>query len=786
VGPDGAPGPEGSGAGRPPIPPASRSCGQSSAWAEAESALGILCAAPWYRGQVVHVRRQPARAACHRNPAAPLPPRVAAFLERSGLALYCHQAELLDRWHAGEDVVLATQTASGKSLAYNLAVGEVLSVDPEATALYLFPTKALARDQLASLAGLDRALGLAASPAAYDGDTPAAGRAGLRSRSRILVTNPWALHEYLPATVAWRHFLGHLRVVVVDEAHRYRGIYGAHVAFLLRRLQRICTRLGSAPRFLLASATIANPVEHATALLGRRVAAVEEDGSAFPGRIVACWDSLADPGRSAASQAARLVATLASAGHQTLCFTGSRAGAELVAGWAAGLAPTATVSPYRAGYHPHERREIEERLRNGRLDAVVSTNALELGIDIGGLDVVVLTGYPGTVAATWQQIGRAGRAGRAALAVLVAGDDPLDQYVVRQPELLFGGQVERAVLPLSNPGVLAGELVCAAAELPLRPADGAVFGPGFAQTVRDLEAEGLLAPSPAGHIFAGSFRPASAVRLDGSAGVSVEVRSPEGTVEVLERDRALREAYPGAILVHRGQRYRVNRLDLEAGLAEAVATDTTEHTTAVTSRRYDLGDAEEAVLHGGWTLALGAVRIHQQVVGYKLRQGDELLATERLELPPTVLTTRGIWLRPLADPAPTAPAGPTGPTAPAATLGALHAAEHALVHALSLLAMADRGDAGGLSTTADGATGQPLVVLYDGYEGGAGIADLAFERFGELATLALDLVERCDCERGCPRCVYDRACGSDNQPLDRLGAVAVLAELSSVTSSPTG
>ena len=753
------------------------------AWSAAESALGSIRSAPWYRGQAVHVVRQPARAACHRDPAVPLPRGVAAFLERSGLTLYSHQAELLDRWHAGEDVVLATQTASGKSLAYNLAVGEVLSNDAGATALYLFPTKALARDQLAGLVELDQALGLAADPAAYDGDTPAARRAGLRSRSRILVTNPWALHEYLASTVAWQHFLGRLRVVVVDEAHRYRGVYGAHVAFLLRRLQRICARLGTEPRFLLASATIANPAEHATALLGRPVAAVEEDGSAFPGRIVVCWDSLADPSRSAASQAARLVATLAAAGHQTLCFTGSRAGAELVADWAAAMAPTTTVSPYRAGYHPRERREIEERLRNGQLDAVVSTNALELGIDIGGLEAVVLTGYPGTVAATWQQIGRAGRAGRAALAVLVAGDDPLDQYVVRHPELVFGAKVERAVLPLSNPGVLVGELACAAAELPLRPGDGAAFGPGFAAAVRDLEAEGILAAGPAGHIFAGSFRPASAVRLDGSAAASVEVRSPEGTVEVLERDRALREAYPGAVLVHRGLRYRVSRLDLDAGLAESTATDAAEHTAAVTSRRYELGDVEETRVAGDWTVSLGAVRIHQQVVGYKLRRGDEVLATERLELPPTVLTTRGIWPRPLADATGSDPATPLG-AIQATPLGALHAAEHALVHVLPLLAMADRGDAGGLSTTTDGATGQPLVVLYDGYEGGSGIAEMAFEHFAELATLALDLAASCTCEQGCPRCVYDRACGSDNQPMDRLGAVAVLGSLSPPGRSP--
>lgn len=735
-----------------------------------EALLKGLTAEPWYREQVVHVERRDARAPRRRPPAAPLPPALEAMLADRGVALYTHQAEVVDRCRAGEDVLVATRTASGKSLAYNLVVTEALLADPEATALYLFPTKALARDQLVELAALDAALGLGSEPAAYDGDTPRGARSRIRARSRIVVSNPYGLHEYLPQAAALERILSHLAVVVVDEAHRYRGVFGSHVALVLRRLLRICARLGSSPRLVLTSATVANPAQHAAELTGRRVTVVDDDGAAASERTVVLWDSMRDPARSAAVQAAQLTAALAEEGARTLCFAGSRAGVELVAGWAAERAPAARISPYRAGYTPTERRQIESGLRDGSLDAVVCTNALELGIDVGGLDAVVLAGYPGTVASTWQQLGRAGRAGAPALGVLVAGDDPLDQYFVRRPAVLFSAPVERAVVSLANPEVLAGQVLCAAAELPLRPGEGAALGVDLAPVLAQLAAEGLVRDGPAGHCFTGGFRPASVLHLDGRDGRSVEVRVGATVVEVLERWRACREAHEGAILVHLGQRYRIEMLDLDAGRAEATVLPGTEHTEPVTARDVRIGTPEAVREAGAWRLALGPTEIREQVTAYKLRRGDEVLASSPLELPPVELHTRGVWAEPLADLGELVSPGRD-------RRGALHAAEHALIHAMPLLAMCDRGDAGGLSTLAHAGTGGPLVLLYDGYEGGAGIADVAFGCFAQLVGIASDMVASCDCERGCPRCVYDRACGNENHPMDRVGGLEVLRSL---------
>ncbi len=738
--------------------------------ATVDELLADLARQPWYRGQMVHIERQVARPPAHRRPARPLPSGLGRWLAERGIELYAHQAAVVDRWRAGRDVLVATRTASGKSLAYNLVVGEALLADRKATALYLFPTKALAHDQLQRLVELDGDVGLGARPAAYDGDTPAARRAQIRARSRIVVSNPYGLHEYLPQAASFQRFLANLAVVVVDEAHRYRGVFGSHVALVLRRLQRLCERLGARPRFVLASATLANPDEHGAALIGRPVDVVGDDGPPAGPRTVVVWDSLRDPSRSAASQAAGLVAFLAEAGQRTLCFTGSRVGAELVAGWAAEGAPDRTISPYRAGFTPGERRAIEGQLRDGGIDAVVSTNALELGIDVGGLDAVVLAGYPGTIASTWQQIGRAGRQGQPALAVIVAGDDPLDQYFVRRPETLFSSPVERAVVSLANPEVLTGQVLCAAAELPVGRGDGRRFGPALPAVLSALEAEGLVSAGPAGHTFSGDFRPASTVHLDGRSAGAVEVRVDGEVIEVLEGWRALREAYEGAILLHRGQRYRVRCLDLDAGRAEADAVTTREHTEPVVTKEHDLGAPEGSRTVGGWQLALGPARIRQQVVGFKLRRGGEVLASGPLDLPPVDLETRAVWLRPRGDLGEHLGTGRD-------RLGALHAAEHAMIHAMGLLAMGDRGDAGGLSTLADPRAGGPLVLLYDGHQGGAGIAEAVYGCFDQLVAVTLDMVSTCDCELGCPRCVYDRACGSENRPMDRPGAVEVLRSM---------
>lgn len=732
-----------------------------------DGALGAITDAPGYRGQIRHVERQPGQLPRFAPTSAPLPPGLQRYLEASGFELYVHQARAVDSWRAGHDVLLATRTASGKSLAFNCCVADVLAADRRATALYLYPTKALARDQLAALAALDAAAGLDASPAAYDGDTPSAARAKIRRTSRIVVSNPYGLHEYLAQPAALERFLAHLGIVVLDEAHRYRGVLGANVALVLRRLLRIAHRLGARPRFVLASGTIANPAEHGAALVGRPVDVVDDDGGAQGPRSVVLFDSACDPERSLGLQAAEVTAALVGAGQSTICFAGSRVLAELVATWASSAAPGARIACYRAGYLASERREIESDLRAGRLDAVVSTNALELGIDVGGLDAVVMAGYPGTVASTWQQIGRAGRAHRPALAVLVTGEDPLDSYLARRPQILFGAPVERAVVALENEKVLTGQVLCASAELALREEDMALFGDALPRVLASLQSDGLVARVPSGLGFVGTFRPASTVRLDGRADGTVEVRVGGAVLEVLDRARAMRQAYPGAILLHRGEQYRVGTLDLEAGVARAERCEVAEHTRAVVTRSYRTGAVERRREIGSWIAGLGPADVRSTVAGYKVFRADEPVQTVPLELPESVLETRALWLVPGA-----------GMTAlPRDALGALHGAEHALIHALPLLAMCDRGDAGGASTALDPRCGTPLVLLYDAYDGGAGIADAAYAHLDALVGLAIDMLDGCDCETGCPRCIFDRDCGSGNADLDRLGALALLAGL---------
>lgn len=735
--------------------------------------LAALTAQPWYRGQICHVEHLGGTDAVHRDPAEPLPAPLARHLAQSGIRLYRHQADAVDAWRSGNDVVLATRTSSGKSLAFNVAMVEELLADPTATALYLYPTKALARDQLAVLDELDAALGLRAAPAVYDGDTPSSARARIRSRSRLICSNPYGLHEYLPQAHGLGRFLAGLRLVVVDEAHRYRGVFGAHVAMVLRRLTRLAERQGGRPRFVLASGTIANPAEHGAALVGRPVVVVDGDGAAHGPRTLALFDAAVDPDRSMAAQAAAVVATLVQAGCRTICFTGSRVLAELVARWASELAPTARISPYRAGYLAAERREIEGRLRRGELDAVVSTDALELGVDIGGLDAAVLAGYPGTVASTWQRLGRAGRGGRPGLGVLITGEDPIDAYLARRPSMLVGAPVERAVVASANPAVLAGQVMCAVAEAPVSAAEAGRFGPLLPDALAGLRAEGLVAALPAGDAFAGTFRPASLVRLDGRSDDAVALEVDGTVVEVLERFRAMRQAHPGAVLLHRGVALRVTELDLGRGVATAVLDGSREHTRATVTRQYRTGEAARTARAGRWRLALGPAQVHSQVTGYKRLRGDEVLASHTLELPAVTLETRALWLEPdgglsgVLD----VVGGRSEP------LAALHAAEHALIHALALLAMADRQDTGGASTLCDPATGGPLVLLYDGMPGGSGVVDAAAAHLDELAALAADMVASCDCDTGCPRCVYDRDCGSGNADLDRHGALAVLTSL---------
>jgi DEAD/DEAH box helicase domain-containing protein len=736
-----------------------------------------------------HVTTIPARTAAEVDWPPWVPDELRVSLAGAGVsAPWAHQVAVAELARAGCHVVVATGTASGKSLAYQLPVLTELLAHASATALYLAPTKALAADQIRSV----EALGLAAlRPASFDGDTPMVERDWVRSHARWVFTNPDMLHHGLLARHdRWARLLRRLRFVVIDECHAYRGVFGSHVALLLRRLRRVTARYGAFPVFLLASATAADPAASASRLTGLDTVAVTEDGSPCGARTIALWeppllDELtgengAPVRRSAGAESARLLADLVTEGARTLVFVRSRRGAELTAlgaQWALTAAAAddlaCRVAAYRAGYLAEERRSLEAALEAGELLGVASTNALELGIDIAGLDAVVLAGYPGTRASFWQQAGRAGRAGSGALVVFVARDDPLDTYLVHHSAALLGASVEATVLDPTNPYVLRPQLACAAAELPLTDSCLDLLGGGVARSVvGELATEGMLRRRPGGWFWAcPRQRPHPEVDIRGSGGGQVAVVEADtgrllGTVDA---GSACTAVHPGAVYLHRGDSFVVDELDLESGIALVHPEEPAWHTSARSVTDICVVSVLDRRRCAGVSVALGEVEVTSQVVSYLRRlPSGEVLDAVSLDLPASTLCTRAVWFT--VSEAVLEAAG----LVPAAWPGALHAAEHAAIGLLPLVATCDRWDIGGVSTARHPDTGEPTVFVHDGHPGGAGFADRAHAAVVPWLTATRDAIAACECPAGCPSCVQSPKCGNANDPLDKAGAITVL------------
>ncbi|MDR7431257.1 MAG: DUF1998 domain-containing protein [Armatimonadota bacterium] len=726
-------------------------------------------------GRVVHVERVPPRPARFADPASPLPTRLVEALERAGIRrLYTHQAQALDHVRAGRSVVVTTRTASGKTLCYNLPVLETLLRDPRACALYIFPTKALAQDQLDTL----RAMDLPVRCDVYDGDTPPSERARIREQAQVVLTNPDMLHVgILPQHGRWVRLFRGLRYVVLDDLHVYRGVFGSHVAGVLRRLRRVCRAYGAEPRFVCTSATLANPGEFAERILGLPVQVVDDDGAPQGARWFVLWNPPPLRGggrRSPYRDASWLLRWLVARGVRTIVFTKARKVTELVYRYAVTASPelAGRLRAYRAGYLPEERREIERALFSGELLGVVSTSALELGIDVGGLDAAVLVGYPGTVASTWQRAGRAGRSGEDSLAVLMALEDALDQYLMRHPAYLFERPVEAAALDPSNPYVLTSQLRCAAAELPLREEDFPLFGEPSRVVVQVLAEAGELVPDRGRWTCRGTRYPASqvAIRAAGESPYTIvdEERGPLGTVD---EARALEQVHPGAVYLHQGETYVVRQLDLEGRVARVRRQDVDYYTEARTVTDLEIRQVRARRPLGPAEAYLAEVEVTTQVVGYARKHltQDRVLSVEPLTLPPQTLATVAV--------------GYGLPGEVAATVdqevipGAIHAAEHAAIGVLPLFAMCDRWDVGGVSYPLHPQTGRPSVFVYDGYPGGVGIAERAFHVLEDWLRATWEAVRTCPCEGGCPSCVQSPKCGNGNQPLDKDGAMRLLAFL---------
>ncbi|MCD9154207.1 DEAD/DEAH box helicase [Aeromicrobium duanguangcaii] len=740
--------------------------------------------------RLVHVQHHPAVEPVVEPWPAWIDPEVRELFAAEGAdVLWGHQAEALAALHDRRNVVVATGTASGKSLVYQAAAlqalregrgGSSLSGARRPSVLYLAPTKALAADQLRRL---PVATGL--RPATVDGDNSREQRAWARDHANWVLANPDILHRtILPTHERWARLLAGLRVVVIDECHHYRGVFGAHVALILRRLRRICQHYGADPLFVLSSATVAEPAASAERLLGAPVTAVTEDASPHAARTVAFWQPPLRASRegvefrrAAGSEAADLLTDLVVDGTRTLVFVRSRRGAEQLAMTTrralAEVHPELAdrVATYRGGYLPEERRELESRLRSGDLLGLASTNALELGIDIAGLDAVVSVGFPGTRAALWQQWGRAGRAGVDSIGVMIARDDPLDSFLVHHPEAVLGAPVEATVFDPENPYVLGPHLAAAAQELPLTEADFDRFGPRAGEGVAALEAAGMLRRRASGWFWTSRERAADLADIRSAGGHPVQIveGSTGRLVGTVDAGSADAEVHEGAIYVHRGEDHLVEAYDPEQGTAVVRRAEVHHTTSARTATAVTIVEQRRETQWGPATIAFGDVEVASQVVGYQIRDRStgRIIGEEPLALPERTLPTAAVWWTLDTDVA-------LSLMDPEALPGAAHAAEHAAIGILPLLATCDRWDIGGLSTAHHPDTGRLTVFVHDGHRGGAGFAERGYEQMAAWLRMTRQTIDDCACRDGCPSCVVSPKCGNGNHPLDKAGAVVLL------------
>jgi DEAD/DEAH box helicase domain-containing protein len=750
-----------------------------------------------YSHQIVHIERIPHQGAIFEKLDKPLHPSLQACLESLGIsALYSHQTKALNIVQAGKNVIIATPSASGKTLCYHLATLDALVHDKESRALCLFPTKALAQDQLRSLKQI---LGLLPSPtskgrseavsseavATFDGDTPQDERADIRRQARVVLTNPDMLHlGILPNHQSWSRFFRNLKYIVVDETHIYRGVFGSHVANVLRRLRRLCAFYRSSPQFICCSATIANPQQHAQNLIGLPFEAVVEDGSPHGEKYFTFWnppltDKAKTSRRSSNSEAAFLLKELVQKEIRSLVFASTRKLTELIYIYTQEQLPPSLkkkISPYRAGYLPEDRRRIERQFFAGELLGLVATTALELGINIGDLDATVLTGYPGSIASAWQQAGRSGRSTHSSLSFLVGQENPLDQYLMRNPDFLFSKNFDDAIINPDNPYILKPHLLCAAWEKPLQDKDVEFFGPGAGTMVVELEQEGKLKRREAKWHPAPSISyPAQDINIRSTSGQNYAVIDGQDgqLLETVEASVAFFLVHPGAIYLHQGESYLIKELDLTRRIAWAEPKPVEYYTQTVETHDIRITETVKEKDCGRVKVYFGDVDVTIRVVGFKRYKQftEEVMTEEYLDLPPQNFPTKALWfdlpkkaIDKLAD-------------AGLDFHGGLHACEHAAIGILPLFALCDRNDIGGVSTPFHPDTGQAQIFIYDAHPGGIGIAEKGFEMVLELWQATLKAVSECPCTDGCPSCVQSPKCGNNNQPLDKEAAVILLEEL---------
>ncbi len=745
---------------------------------------------PTYQGQIVHIEHISPRKAAYAGLDKPLAEELQNCLDKHRLLpLYTHQADAINRSRQGENVIIATSSASGKSLCYNIVVLQDILTQRSSRALYLFPTKALAQDQLRGLHQLfSPELIQIEECATFDGDTPRAERTEIRKRARIILTNPDMLHiGILPNHKSWAGLLSHLSYVVIDEAHTYRGVFGSHLSEILRRLRRLCAFYGSSPQFICCSATIANPGEHAERLAGLTFQVIDNDGSPRGRKDFVFWcppiiDEARMVRRSTNSEATVLFTELVKQNIRTLTFARTRRLTELIYIYSRrrlgelSSALSKRIKPYRAGYLPQERRKIEQELFSGKLLGVVATNALELGIDSGDLEATVLTGYPGSIASTWQQAGRSGRSESDSLSFLVALDNPLDQYFMRHPDSFFQSGFENALVNPKNPYILRAHLLCAAWERPLSSDDEMLFGFAFNKELKVLEGQGMIRERHQRWYLSPAIAyPAQAVNIRSTTGENFDIidTSTGSLLETVENSVAFFQIHPGAIYLHQGEAYLVNRLDITNHTAYVEPTTATYYTQTKDITDLHIVKTNNSRTIGQVNVYLGEVEVTTTVVGFKKKAQftEKIIGEETLDLPSQTFSTVALWF----DMPPEAIACLDREKMDFA--GGLHAAEHAAISMLPLFALCDRNDIGGVSTPLHPDTGKAQVFIYDAYPGGIGIAEKGFDMITQLWQATLRVIDECPCQEGCPSCIQSPKCGNNNKPLDKEAAKIILEGL---------
>lgn len=694
-------------------------------------------------------------------------------------ALYSHQASALQKIRQGENVVIATPTASGKTLIYTLPVIERLLQDPQAKALYVFPLKALEQDQLKTLwefiDPLKGQLNLSTPAAIYDGDTSSYCRQKIRkTMPAILITNPDMIHlSLLPFHTQWESFFQNLKYIILDELHTYRGIFGTHLTQIVRRLARVCEFYGSTPQFIACSATIANPQEFAEKITGLPFVAIEESGAPRSGKNFLFLNPTASP----YTLAVKLFLDALDNGFRTLAFTQARKITELIHAWILKDRPDlrGRVSSYRAGFLPEERREIERKLVSGELLGVVSTSALELGIDIGGLDICILVGYPGTIAATWQRGGRVGRGERESLIALIAQPDALDQYFMHHPQDFFSRSFERAIVDPHNSVIVSKHLTCAAAEIPLRWEDKFFPLEKYRPLLGQLVAEKELLPSASGREwFSHRLHPHRLVDIRSAGeGFTICAEKSKRVIGNISVPRVYSECHPGAIYLHRAETYLVTRLDLGQRQVWAEQVEVDYYTRALSQKETEILSVNLQKEFPRFTACYGRLKVTEKVIGFEKRRlfGQDLLNVQELDLPSYIFETMGLWII-LPEEIPVLIKRDGGHF-----MGGIHALEHAAIALFPLFALCDRNDVGGICYPVHPQLGKPAIFIYDGYPGGVGLAEYGYGLLAELLEKTLSLINSCPCLDGCPSCVHSPKCGSGNKPLDKKAAEVILSWL---------